>query len=71
VHSYVPRPARDEDVLGTAEYGERFASAVERGSIFGVQFHPEKSGPHGLVLLGNFVGSSSRTRARKLGLRVR
>jgi glutamine amidotransferase len=70
VHSYAPRPAR-EDVLGVADYGAEFATAVERENVYGVQFHPEKSGPHGLALLGNFVGSSSRTRARKLGLRVR
>jgi glutamine amidotransferase len=54
VHSFAPR-ALEEDVLGTATYGAAFASAVERGSIFGVQFHPEKSGPHGLHLLRNFV----------------
>jgi imidazole glycerol-phosphate synthase subunit HisH len=55
VHSYAPRPAREEDVLGTAVYGEEFASAVERPPIFGVQFHPEKSGPDGLRLLANFA----------------
>ena len=30
-------------------------TAVERGSVAGCQFHPEKSGPHGLALLGAFV----------------
>lgn len=54
VHSFAPL-ARSEDVLGSATYGERFASAIERGPVFGVQFHPEKSGPHGLRLLGNFA----------------
>jgi glutamine amidotransferase len=42
-------------VLGTAEYGERFACAVARAGVFGVQFHPEKSSSAGLQLLENFV----------------
>jgi glutamine amidotransferase len=54
VHSFAPRP-RAEDVLGTAEYGERFACAVESGSLYGVQFHPEKSSAAGLRLLSNFA----------------
>ena len=36
-------PRDDEDVLGVGDYGERFASIVARGHVFGVQFHPEKS----------------------------
>ena len=58
VHSFAPRPEQEQDVLGTAVYGGEFASAVEhRGGqspLLGVQFHPEKSGPHGLRLLDNF-----------------
>jgi glutamine amidotransferase len=54
VHSFVARPAT-EDVLGTAEYGERFACAAERDNVFGVQFHPEKSSAAGLALLANFA----------------
>jgi glutamine amidotransferase len=55
VHSYAPRPAREKDVIGTAVYGAEFASAVARPPLYGVQFHPEKSGPDGLRLLRNFV----------------
>jgi imidazole glycerol-phosphate synthase subunit HisH len=54
-NSFAARPARSEDVLGTADYGREFVSAVARPPVYGVQFHPEKSGPHGLALLGNFV----------------
>jgi imidazole glycerol-phosphate synthase subunit HisH len=56
VHSYAPRPEHGEDELGSAEYGERFACVVERGDVFGVQFHPEKSSAAGLRLLRNFAG---------------
>ena len=54
-NSFAPRPARAEDVLGTAEYGSEFVSVVERPPVYGLQSHPEKSGPDGLRLLTNFV----------------
>jgi glutamine amidotransferase len=54
VHSFAPRPAHEEDVAGTAVYGSEFVSVVERPPLYGVQFHPEKSGPDGLRLLGSF-----------------
>jgi imidazole glycerol-phosphate synthase subunit HisH len=55
VHSYVCRPSDPDVVAGSAEYGERFASVVERGNVFGAQFHPEKSSRDGLGLLRNFL----------------
>ncbi|MEA2632544.1 MAG: imidazole glycerol-phosphate synthase subunit HisH [Chloroflexota bacterium] len=57
VHSYAGAvgPDSDELVLATTEHGGRFASAVARGSMLGVQFHPERSGRDGLRLLANFV----------------
>ena len=55
VHSLASRPTTEEDVLGTAAYGERFAAVVEHGNVFGVQFHPEKSSSAGLRLLENFA----------------
>ena len=42
------------ETTAASEYGLRFAGAVERGNIFGVQFHPEKSGHVGLWILKNF-----------------
>jgi imidazole glycerol-phosphate synthase subunit HisH len=55
VHSYAPMGVSEEDVLGTAGYGEPFVCAVERAPVYGVQFHPEKSSVHGLQLLRNFT----------------
>jgi imidazole glycerol-phosphate synthase subunit HisH len=55
VHSLAPRPS-GEDLLGSAEYGGRFACAAERDNVYGVQFHPEKSSSAGLRLLSNFAG---------------
>jgi imidazole glycerol-phosphate synthase subunit HisH len=62
VHSFAPRPG-DEELLGTAVYGERFACAAERDNVFGVQFHPEKSSAAGLRLLSNFAGVCARSPA--------
>jgi glutamine amidotransferase len=55
-NSFAPRPAEPDAVLGTAEYGAEFVSVVERPPVYGLQSHPEKSGPDGLRLLKNFVG---------------
>jgi glutamine amidotransferase len=55
VHSFACRPAEPADVVGRGEYGEPFASIVARGSVYGVQFHPEKSSADGLALLANFA----------------
>ncbi|MBA3509732.1 MAG: imidazole glycerol phosphate synthase subunit HisH [Thermoleophilaceae bacterium] len=63
VHSFAPRPANREDLLGTAEYGATFASVVARDNVYGAQFHPEKSGPDGLALLRNFAGLGARAAA--------
>jgi imidazole glycerol-phosphate synthase subunit HisH len=54
VHSFAP-VASNGVVLGTAEYGSEFVSAVAGDGVWGVQFHPEKSGPDGLTLLKNFL----------------
>lgn len=55
VHSYYLK-AEDEDIVtATADYGVKIHASVERGNIFGCQFHPEKSGEIGLQVLKNFV----------------
>jgi glutamine amidotransferase len=55
VHSLAAYPEAASDMIATTEYGERFATIVGRDSVFGVQFHPEKSSTHGLCLLQSFV----------------
>ncbi|HEY5192437.1 MAG TPA: imidazole glycerol phosphate synthase subunit HisH [Solirubrobacteraceae bacterium] len=61
VHSFVPVPSAREDILGTAVYGESFASVVSHESFYGVQFHPEKSSAAGLRLLANFARICARS----------
>jgi glutamine amidotransferase len=56
VHSFAARPRDSDAVIGTTEYGERFATIVGHGPVYGVQFHPEKSSRYGLRMLHGFVG---------------
>ena len=55
VHSYAPVPVDDTVVAATTDYGGDVVAAVDAGSIWATQFHPEKSGAAGLRLLRNFV----------------
>ncbi len=55
VHSFFVAPERDEDVIGTTDYGIDYASIAGSGRAFGVQFHPEKSQDAGLKILKNFA----------------
>jgi len=63
VHSLACRPSEPGDVVGRGEYGEPFASIVERANVAGVQFHPEKSSRDGLALLANFARVCARVAA--------
>lgn len=54
VHSYYVEPTEDVTLTRT-EYGFRFTSIIEKGNVFGIQFHPEKSQVTGLQLLKNFA----------------
>ena len=53
-HSFYP-DAASADAAATSDYGVEFTCAVQRDNVAAVQFHPEKSGEHGLALLGNFL----------------
>lgn len=56
VHSYFMQPVDKDDILMTTHYGTDFASAVAKGNISGVQFHPEKSHRFGKQLFKSFLG---------------
>jgi len=59
VHSYAPQPNGAQDMAGvrvaTATHGAQFVAAVEHGVLWATQFHPEKSGDAGAVLLANWL----------------
>jgi imidazole glycerol phosphate synthase glutamine amidotransferase subunit len=55
VHSYAAAPTDPAVVLAETDHGAQFVSAVARGRLLGVQFHPERSGVDGLRLLANVV----------------
>jgi len=55
VHSYVPQPSEHGVIVATTEYGVKFPSVIAKQNLFATQFHPEKSGKTGLVILRNFV----------------
>ncbi len=54
-HSYYCAAGDPGDILAVTDYGLEYASVVQKGSLYGVQFHPEKSQAVGLRLLENFV----------------
>ena len=54
-HSYHAEPADAEDIVATADYRYEFTAVVQRGNIYGAQFHPEKSHRFGLRLFENFL----------------
>ncbi|HOJ30403.1 MAG TPA: imidazole glycerol phosphate synthase subunit HisH [bacterium] len=54
-HSFYCFPKEKNTALATTSYGTEFASVVQKDNIIGVQFHPEKSGKYGLLLIKNFL----------------
>jgi glutamine amidotransferase len=54
-HSYAMTPADPGHVVASVDHGGRFAAAVARANVAGVQFHPEKSQANGLALIGRFL----------------
>jgi glutamine amidotransferase len=58
VHSFYVACDSDRDVIATCDYGQPFAAIIASGSIYGMQFHPEKSQHTGQMLLRNFILAS-------------
>jgi len=59
VHSFAACPERSENVLATCDYdGRTLTAAVVKDNMTGCQFHPEKSGPLGLKILGRFLNGA-------------
>lgn len=54
-HSFYAKPADSSIIAATTDYGIEYCSAVAKDTIFGVQFHPEKSQTAGLKILSNFI----------------
>jgi glutamine amidotransferase len=54
-HSFAFYPSDASDVSAWVDHGGRFAAAVARGNVAGVQFHPEKSQGAGISLLARFL----------------
>ena len=57
VHGYAADD-KEGNTIASCEHGESFAAVVQDGSVAGAQFHPERSGPVGLRLLANFLGTA-------------
>lgn len=55
VHSFHAKPEVSSDLLATTDYYQQVTAIVGRGNVYGMQFHPEKSGELGMQLLGNFL----------------
>lgn len=68
VHSYRVWPEKESDLLAVTEYDGPVSAIVGRDNVFGMQFHPEKSGELGMKLLGSFLAMTKETRNRMGGV---
>jgi imidazole glycerol-phosphate synthase subunit HisH len=59
VHSYLIVPENNSIVSATSQYGVNVPAIVEKGNLYGTQFHPEKSGKLGAIIMKNFLNVCS------------
>jgi glutamine amidotransferase len=59
VHSYLIAPENNSIVSAIAQYGVNVPAIVEEGNLYGTQFHPEKSGKLGAIIMKNFLNVCS------------
>jgi glutamine amidotransferase len=64
-HSYRIVPKNESVVVANSEYGISIPAAIEKGNLFGTQFHPEKSGGIGAIMVKNFLKVCSRNKRNK------
>ena len=55
VHSYRAKPTYDDVITAESDYGIKVPAVVEKDNFFGTQFHPEKSGNVGKIMIKNFL----------------
>jgi len=55
VHSYLAKPKSDDLVIADSDYGIKIPAVIEKANFFGTQFHPEKSGKVGSIMINNFL----------------
>ncbi len=55
VHSYSAKPTNSEIIKADSDYGISVPAVIESGSLYGTQFHPEKSGKIGSIMIRNFL----------------
>jgi imidazole glycerol-phosphate synthase len=61
VHSFYVEPENDDVILTTTDYDVEFTSSIQQDNIIATQFHPEKSGDQGILLLKNFIRPARET----------
>lgn len=63
VHSFHAKPEQADDLIATTDYNGQVTAIVGRNNVYGMQFHPEKSGELGMSLLRNFLGLAVASKA--------